>query len=58
MVLTIPPQDTSLFPQDINNTIAVLTSVIDFLSMTLDQTGTGDANQVGWHVITMIKGRG
>ena len=38
--------ETSLFPQDINDTITSLTNVIDFLSMTLDQTGMADANEV------------
>ena len=45
-LVVLTAEETSLFPQDINDTIAVLTSVIDFLSLTLEQTGMANANEV------------
>ena len=52
-LVVLTAEETSLFPQDINDTIAVLTSVIDFLSLTLEQTGMANANEVS----TSLEGR-
>ena len=56
MVLTA--QETSLFPQDINNTISTLTSVINFLDMTLDQTGMANATEVSTYLISLEARKG